>query len=144
MAPLIVLVGSFVIFGMAGIAGIPFFHDFEATLRHSVAVMFLFTAMAHWGKRRKDLIAMVPPYFPNPPVIVTMTGMLEIAGAVGLLIPATTSAAALCLALLLIAMFLANIHAAQKSHSIAGRPTLPLLPRTLLQILFLSAVLFSA
>lgn len=55
--------------------------------------MFLLTASAHGGKRRRDLIVMVPPAFPRPDVLVTTTGVLEIVGAVGLML---AQAGALC------------------------------------------------
>jgi uncharacterized membrane protein len=44
--------------------------------------MFLLTASAHWGKRRRDLIRMVPGVFPQPDLLVTLSGMLEIVGAI--------------------------------------------------------------
>ncbi|MGV7479255.1 DoxX family protein, partial [Mycobacterium kansasii] len=43
----------------------------------------------------------------------TVTGVLELVGAVGLLYPATRMAAAVCLFLLMLAMFPANIYAAR-------------------------------
>src|SRR5262249_34558818 len=49
-------------------------------LRFALAAMFLLTASAHWGKRRPDLIRMVPSAFPRPDLIVTITGVLEIFG----------------------------------------------------------------
>jgi hypothetical protein len=67
--------------------------------------MFLLTASAHWGKRRQDLIAMVPPAFPRPDLLVTVTGVLEIAGAVGLMLPMGAPYAALGLCFLLLAVF---------------------------------------
>ena len=67
--------------------------------------MFLFTAMAHFASTRKDIIAMVPPSFPRPDVLVTITGILEAAGAIGLLLTRTRKWAAWGLILLLLAMF---------------------------------------
>jgi uncharacterized membrane protein len=60
--------------------------------------MFLLTASAHWGRRRRDLIAMVPHLFLRADLIVSFTGVLEILGAVRVLIPKTAAAAAVCLA----------------------------------------------
>lgn len=76
--------------------------------------MFLLTASAHWGKRRLDLIRMVPPAFPRPASIVTITGYLEIAGSIGILIPVVSLAASIGLLFLLLAMFPANVLAARK------------------------------
>jgi uncharacterized membrane protein len=88
--------------------------------------MFLFTASAHWGKRRRDLIAMVPRIFPRPELMVSATGAFEILGGLGLLIPAVAPVAAACLAMLLIGLFPANISAAREHLTIGGRPATPL------------------
>jgi uncharacterized membrane protein len=65
---------------------------------------------------------MVPPIFPLPDLLVTVTGALEILGALGLFIPGTARGAGICLALLLIALFPVNIHAAREKLTIAGQP----------------------
>src|SRR5260370_1389874 len=62
---------------------------------------------------RGSLIAIVPPRLPAPGLLVSFTGVLELFGAAGLLVPATRMAAAVCLLLLLLAMFPANIYAAR-------------------------------
>ena len=110
-------------------------------LRIALAAMFLLTASAHWGKRRADLIRMVPAVFSRPNVLVTMTGVCEIAGAVGLLIPGLAPIAAIGLALLLIAIFPANVRAARDRIAIAGRPPTPLPVRATIQVIFLLAAI---
>ncbi|MBT2701047.1 DoxX family protein [Bacillus sp. ISL-40] len=142
MAPFIVLIASFLFFRLIGFLELPL-GEWQTSLRIAVAVMFLFTGMAHWGKRRPDLIKMVPPSLPNPSFIVTITGILEIVGALGLLVPITSRMASICLAILLVVMFPANIRAAKLKVKIGGKPTSSLLPRTILQIIFLTAVLFA-
>ena len=108
-APFYILVSSFLLFWIAGFAGAVFVWPWPAALRAALATMFLVTASAHWGKKRTDLIRMVPPAFPKPEFLVTATGCFEIAGAIGLLLPATTRLVATCLALLMVAMFPANV-----------------------------------
>ena len=103
--------------------------------------MFLLTASAHWGASRPDLVRMVPPFFPRPGLIVGITGWLEILGAIGLLIPVTASWASACLAILLLAMFPANIRAARHGLTIGGRNATALPLRTLLQVIFIVALL---
>ena len=73
--------------------------------------------------------------------MVTLTGLAEIAGALGLLVPRLAPWAAGGLALLLLTVFPANVHAARHALSIGGRPVTPLVTRTLLQVVFLVAVL---
>lgn len=141
MAPLIVLLTSFAIFFTLHKLGWRRLESWVTCLRWALAAMFLLTASAHWGSRRPDLVAMVPDVFPNPELLVTLTGIAEIAGAIGLLIPRFAPAAATGLALLLIAVFPANAHAARQSLTIGGQAVLPLVPRALLQLAFLAAVL---
>lgn len=139
MAPLIVLVVLFALLSGLGYTGIPFAFGWWTALRVALAGMFLLTASAHWGKRRPDLIRMIPPVFPRPELIVTITGIIEILGAAGLLFPARARYAALALSGMLLAVFPANVHAARKQMSIAGSPVPSLLPRTLMQIIFVAA-----
>jgi uncharacterized membrane protein len=141
MIPFIVLVISTLLLKLIGVAGLDLFNSWTWCLRGGLAVMFLFTASAHWGKRRGDLVAMVPSAFPRPDVVVITTGVLEILGAVGLLISPIAPVAAACLAMLLISLFPANIRAAREGLTIGGRPATALPLRTLLQLMFIAAVL---
>lgn len=75
--------------------------------------------------------------------MVTFTGLLEIAGAILILIPATTALASTGLALMLIAMFPANVYAANRHLSLGGKPVTSIGLRTVLQIVFLAAVLMA-
>ncbi len=84
---------------------------------------------------------MVPPALPEPGLLVTITGVLELAGAVGLLWRRTAPWAAVGLTVLLVAMFPANVYAALAGLTLDGVPAMALLPRTLLQVVFLAATL---
>ena len=139
MVPFIVLGVFFGFFYLLGILWLPSQLNWLTSLRFALAGMFLLTASAHWGKRRRDLVAMVPRAFPRPDLLVTITGLLEIAGAAGLMLARTAPYAALGLCLLLLAVFPANVHAARQHLSIAGRPVEGLLPRTMLQLVFIAA-----
>ena len=95
MAPLIALVVGTALARLAGLAGVSALDGWHPALRVGLAVMFALTAVAHFaGPRRADLIAMVPPRLPRPDLLVTVTGVLELVGAVGLLVPATARVAA--------------------------------------------------
>jgi uncharacterized membrane protein len=103
--------------------------------------MFAFTALSHFLPRtRPDLVRMVPPRLPNPDLLVTVTGILEFLGAIGLLVPALIRASAYALMLLLVALFPANIHAAQMRLPVAGRPATPLVIRLPLQLFWIGAL----
>ena len=141
MLPFIVLVITTLLLMGIGAAGVALFNHWIWCLRGGLAAMFLLTASAHWGKRRADLIAMVPSAFRRPDLMVSATGVLEILGAVGFLIPAIAPVAAACLAMLLISLFPANMRAAREGLTIGGRPATALPLRTLLQLVFIATVL---
>lgn len=141
MLPFIVLVISTLLLRVIGAAGVGPLNSWTWCLRGGLALMFLFTASAHWGRRRADLIAIVPRVFPRPERMVSATGVFEILGAMGLLIPPVAPVAAACLAALLIALFPANIRAARERLTIGGRAATPLPLRALLQLVFIVAVL---
>ncbi|HLU66639.1 MAG TPA: DoxX family membrane protein [Kofleriaceae bacterium] len=141
MVPLIVLIAVFVALAVAGRVGVSPLRHWRTCLRFALAAMFLVTAWAHVGPLRGDLIRMVPPGLPAPGFLVTFTGLAELAGAIGLMIPSTARAAALWLAILLVAVFPANVHAALAGLELGGRPATPLVLRALLQVLFIAALL---
>jgi uncharacterized membrane protein len=141
MVPLGVLLVSFAVLRCAGLLGVTALNNQDLPLRIALALMFLVTASAHWGKGRPDLIRMVPPVLPHAGLLVSVTGILEILGAFGLLIPAAARLVAACLAALLVALFPANIRAAQERLTILGRPAPGIVLRGAIQIVFLSALI---
>src|ERR1700730_855993 len=143
MLPLLVLIASTLVIRAIGSAGAAVLESWIICLRGGLAAMFLFTASAHCANSRQDLIRMVPAALPRPDLIVTIAGLLEILGAIGLLIPATRGPAAACLVVLLLLMFPANIRAAQQNLTIGGKPATGLALRTILQVVFIVA-LFAA
>ncbi|WP_433585749.1 DoxX family protein [Microbacterium hydrocarbonoxydans] len=149
MAPFLALVTVTLACRLLGALGVGYVQTWPDSLAVGLAAMFLLTSSAHFLQPRRDgLIAIVPPRLPRPDLIITATGILEIAGAVGLLIPAAMipgirTAAAVCLAALLVAMFPANVRAASGERHPAA-PRTPLFPRTLLQILFIASAMIVA
>jgi uncharacterized membrane protein len=142
MAPLICLVAAFIVFRLLGFA-IPYFSHWEMALRAALGAMFLLTASAHWGKRRADLVRMVPERLGNPGVWVTLTGIAEVAIAAGLLAPPLARVAAATAVLMLCCLLPANIKAAREHLTIGGRPVPSLLPRLLIQLVFVAALVGS-
>jgi uncharacterized membrane protein len=137
MLVLIVLVASILIFRGLGFAGAPAFASWSADLRDGLAVMLLFTGSAHFTPMKEDLIRMTPRWVPRPRAMVFFTGLCEIAGAIGLVIPETRRTAGVALILFFIAVLPANIHAARASVTLRGRPATPLWLRVPMQILFI-------
>jgi uncharacterized membrane protein len=141
MAPLIVLVLFTVVLLAAGAAGVRRLRSWSVALRGGLAAMFVLTGVSHFVGMRADLISMVPPALPEPALLVTLTGILELAGAAGLLWGRTAGWAAAGLSALLVAMFPANVYAATEGLTVGGSPAEALLPRTLMQLVFLAATL---
>lgn len=140
MAPLICLVASFLIFRGAGLF-VPYFADWHMALRAALGAMFLLTASAHWGTRRPDLVRMVPQGMGNAETWVTVTGITEIALAVGLQIPLLAHWAAAAGIIMLCCLFPANVKAARQHLSIGGKAVLPALPRVLIQLVFVGSLI---
>jgi uncharacterized membrane protein len=88
-------------------------------------------------------IVLVPRAFGNPERLVTLTGVAEVVGALGLLVPSLAPWAAAGLATLLVAVFPANVRAARERLTIGGRLATPLVARTVLQLVFLALVLIA-
>ncbi len=137
MVPLGVLLVSLLVFRGLGALGVEPLSDWPNAAAGALALMFLFTASAHFTGTRRDLISMVPSVFPRPELLVGATGVLEVLGAAGLLVPATRSFAGVGLILLLVAMFPANVAAARKGVPLRGRPPTPLPLRLSLQLVFI-------
>jgi uncharacterized membrane protein len=142
MVPLIVMGVVWAAMRAAGAAGLV---DAAATwtgaLRFALAAMFVFTAASHFLPRiRPDLVRMVPPGLPNPALLVSLTGICELAGAVGLLVPPLVSASAWALIVMLVGMFPANVRAARSHQMIAGRPATPLAIRLPMQLFWIGAL----
>lgn len=139
MEPLIVLVVVTGVLLLIGALGVRRLRPWTVPLRGGLAAMFVLTGVSHFVGMRGELIEMVPPWVPAPELVITVTGVLELLGAAGLLIRRTAALAAGALALLLIAMFPANVHAALAG--IASTTADHLGPRTLIQLVFLAALL---
>ncbi len=131
-----VLLASLALFGALGALGVDALSTPRDVVAWALAAMFLFTASSHFTRTREDIFAMVPRAFPKPGLLVSVTGVLEALGAVGLLIPATRGPAGLCLVLLLAALLPANVSAARRGVPMRGRAPTPLWLRIPMQILF--------
>ena len=86
--------------------------------RIALAALFIMTGAAHFIVT-EPMAQMVPPPFP-PVATVWATGVLEILGAIGLLVPRTSKLAAWCLFAFLITVFPANIYASLNHTGLGG------------------------
>ena len=150
MAPLIALVLGTLIARLVGSLGVDYVDGWPSAIAVGLALMFVVTGVAHFvNPLRRDLIAIVPPRLPAlgihfaPHVrasLVTVTGVLELLGAAGLLYPPTRAAAAIALGVMMLAMFPANVYASRMPSPPKSMTTrLPL--RTVEQVVFVGAAL---
>jgi uncharacterized membrane protein len=99
---------------LVGWLGDDYVNSWPEAVAVGLAAMFVMTGVAHFVPAvRRDMIAIVPPRLPAAGFLVTITGILELLGAAGLLYAPTRVAAALCLFVLMLVMFPANIYAAR-------------------------------
>jgi uncharacterized membrane protein len=114
MAVIVALVLGTVGARLVGWLGVDYVNSWPQAVAVGLAAMFLMTGVAHFvSPLRRDMIAIVPPRLPAPGLLVTTTGVLELVGAAGLLYPPTRVAAAVCLFVLMLVMFPANIYASR-------------------------------
>ena len=143
MAVLIVLFTSWLVFRGIGALGMGALATWQHSAGYALAVMFVFTGIAHFNKMRHDLARMVPAMFSRPMLLVYFTGILEFAGVVGLMMPRFRALAGTCLIVLLIAIFPANVNAAMKGTTLAGKAATPLWLRAPMQVLFIGLLWWS-
>jgi uncharacterized membrane protein len=110
MSPLLVLIGAFI---LALLATKYFTKAFRHPLsgRIAMSVMLLFTATGHF-LFPQGMALMIPDFIPFKREVVLLTGLIEIAAAIGLLVPRLQVIAAWLLIVFFIMVLPANIHAA--------------------------------
>jgi len=143
MLVLVVLLVSWLALRGIGAAGVHALGSCHDSARYALVVMFMFTATAHFNKMKHDLAQMIPAYLPRPLLIVYITGILELLGAAGLMLPHVMTLAGICLIALLVGMFIANINAAQKGVTLRSKPPTPLWLRAPMQVLFIGLLWWS-
>lgn len=116
------------------------FTGWRNAARVGIAVMFLFTAASHFSSLKHDLAAMIPPPLTGALWVIYVTGLLEGAGAIGLLIPGARRMAAWGLVALLVALFPANVYAALSGVTLGGAAATPLWFRTPLQVFWIAVL----
>ncbi len=92
--------------------------------RRLLAGFFTFTGVMHFviPKRYESIM---PPYLPRHREAVQVSGVAEVAGGVGLLLPATRQASRWGLLTLLVAVFPANLHMAMHPDQVKGAKDIP-------------------
>jgi uncharacterized membrane protein len=105
-----------------------------------VALPLLVSGVAHLVVPAA-MAQIIPPIFPARTLLVILSGLAELAGAAGLLLRRTQRTASLCIGLLMIAVFPANIYVAGQTVHGMYMPTVPV--RLLMQVIYLVLVLIA-
>ncbi len=102
-----------------------------------LSVFFVAAGVNHFANP-DFYIQMMPPYLPAHRELVAVSGVLEMLGGVAVLLPRFRSAAGVGLALLLIAVFPANLHMALNADQFSSMSPVALYLRLPLQILLIA------
>ena len=144
MVVLLILLLFCLVFRGLGFAGVPAFATWQASARDALSLILVFTGVSHFTFMKEDFVRMMPPSIPWPRALVYFTGICEIAGAVGLLLPELRRLAAYALVAFFLAVLPANIHAALAGVTLRGKPAMSLWLRIPMQILFIAIAFWSA
>ena len=144
MIVLFVLLISLLLYRAIGALGVAALATWAGATRYALATMLVFTASAHFTKMKSDLVRMMPEWIPQPLALIYFTGLCEIAGAIGLLLPRVRQAAGLALIVFFIVVFPANVKAAQSGVGLGGKRPTPLWLRASMQVLFVVLTWWSA
>lgn len=136
MLVLMVLFVAWLVFRGLGAAGIAVFAAWHNSAAYALAVLFVFTGIAHFNRMKHDLARMVPHPFPAM-VMVYLTGVCEFLGALGLAIPSVRRYAAIALIAMLVCLLPANIKASLQGLTLRGKVATPLWLRIPMQVLFI-------
>jgi len=143
VAVLLILVLSCLVFRGLGFAGIGAFAAWQASAQDALSVMLIFTGISHFTSMKEDFVRMMPPWIPSPRAMVYFTGVCELAGAAGLLLPQFRRTAAYALIAFFLAVLPANIHAARAGVMLRGKPATSLWLRIPMQVFFVAIALWS-
>ena len=89
--------------------------------RGVLAVAYAVAGVAHLATPG-GFVAIVPAWVPQPALVVAVTGVCELLGAAGLLLPPTRWWAGVMLAAYAVCVFPANVHQAVDSVPVGGHP----------------------
>ena len=107
---------------LLGLLGVPGMTDWTSSMRWGMAAALVFFGIDHLLTPDRYL-PMIPSVLPYPAEIVLLTGLCELAGAIGLLVPRTRRLAGIMLAIYFVCVFPANIKNAVEGVVVDGLPT---------------------
>lgn len=139
--PILLLVLTILAFFAMGRGNFIGFGVPQLLLRILVALPLLVSAILLHFLHTSLTASIIPPAFPARTLLVIVTGMLEIAGAIGLFVPGARRPAAFWISILMVAVIPANVFIAGKT--VDGFQLPGVVPRTAMQIVYVALVLLA-
>lgn len=134
MSPLLVALFALMIFRLSGAAGVETFNTWQASMRFGLSIAFVLMGAGHFTRLRRQLVSMIPPSYPNPGLLVTISGVWQLAGGFGLLVLPFSRIAGFGLIVEILLKFPVNVYAARAHLALRGRWATPPWLRLPLQV----------
>ncbi|MEU7766926.1 hypothetical protein AB0B25_17590 [Nocardia sp. NPDC049190] len=153
METLIVLLTTLLALRATGALGARRFAVWRTCGAYALGVMLIMTGATHFlpeafadspAPTHSDFMPMVPPFVPLPSLMIYLTGVLELLGAIGMFPARTRRPAGLGLTVLFLAMLPANIYIAVADVSFNDAPATPLWVRIPEQMVYIGVALWAA
>jgi uncharacterized membrane protein len=139
--PISVLILAILVFFALGRGGYANFGIPQVVLRVVVALPLLISGVLLHFFRASLTASIIPPFFPARLFLAILTGIFEIAGAIGLFVPRSRRAAAFWIAIMMVAIFPANIYSAGQVIDGFKFPSVPI--RLAMQIVYIAFALLA-
>ena len=139
--PVLLLILTILVFFAMARGGFAAFGMPQILLRVLVALPLLVSGIFVHFFRINTAAGIIPPVFPAREFLVVLTGVFEIAGAIGLFVPRFRRAAAFWIAVTMVAFIPVNVYAAGKGVDGLRMPGVAV--RTSAQIVYIVLVLLS-
>ena len=110
-------------------------------LRILVVLPLLISGIALHFLHAGAVASMIPPIFPARNFLAVFTGILEVAGAIGLFVPRLRRPASFCIASMMVVIIPANIYVAGRTIEGVTMPSIAV--RTAMQIVYIVLVLLA-
>jgi uncharacterized membrane protein len=120
------------------------YHSFgisQLAIRVLVALPLVVSGFFLHFFRASLTVSIIPPFFPAHLFLAVFTGVCEIAGGIGLFVPRLRRAAAFWIAVMMVAIFPANVYSAGKVVAGFQFPSVPV--RLVMQIVYIVLVLLA-
>jgi len=106
---------------LLGATGIIDIGSWVGAARLATGITFIMMGTAHFTPIGRDVARLVPPRIPQPRLVVTLLGVWQLLGGIGILLSPARRISALALVVLLVIKLPANVRVARHSLSLRGK-----------------------